>query len=318
MAPDPLVFIIVLNYNSLADTQQCIDCIRQSNYSNYRLLVIDNASCDGSGDELSQLLPPHEFIRLVVNTGYTGGNNIGISLALNAGADYVLILNPDVRIPANGITEYIRIMEDDSDIGVLSPLQLTSPNGPIDAKFEESILRRHGLNCSSFDDTKRVLGVSRVLGAIMMVRVDTFRAAGGFDPLFFAYGEEEDFCRRVLVKGFKISITATAPAVHLRTNEKNVVADHVLFLRTKGHYLLSLKNPHHSFPILAIGVLARAFTDLIVMSKERYPFRYYPIERWHVLRAICWLLIHMPVVLLHRQKDSLQAPYLPMNIGQTF
>jgi GT2 family glycosyltransferase len=318
MASNPLVFVIVLNYNSFLDTQQCIDCVRQSNYKNYKLLVIDNASPDHSGEKLSQLLPPHEFLGLAVNTGYAGGNNMGISLALKAEADYVLILNPDVRIPADGISEYIQIMEDDTNIGILSPLQLTGPNGVIDTKFEESILRRHGLNLSSLSNKHRVLNVSHVLGAIMMVRVDAFKAAGGFDPLFFAYGEEEDFCRRVLNRGFKISITTVAPAVHLRTNEKNTVSDQILFLRTKGHYLLSLKNPQYSFPTLAISILTSAFTDLVLMSKKRYPFRYYPVTRWHVLRAICWLFFHLPMVFLHRQKDSLQAPYLPANTGQAF
>ena len=310
MSTDPLVFVIALNYNSFQDTKQCVDCLRQSDYTNYKLLVIDNASPDLSGEKLSRLLPPHEFLSLASNTGYAGGNNIGIELALRKKAKYVLILNPDVRIASNGIREYVKVMEEHSDIGILSPIQLKSFDGLVDEKFGESILKRHGYDIDALKQPNAVLKVTRVLGAIMMVRAHTFKMVGGFDPLFFAYGEEEDFCRRTLARGWRIAVTSAAPAVHLRTKEKYVVADQIIFLRTKGNYLLALKNPNVNFLILVFGVLGRALVDLIVMKKNRYPFSYYSVTRSHILRCMWWIVMHIPMIFLHRRKEFTEAAHI--------
>ena len=306
----PKVFVVILNYNSLQDTLLCIESVRKSDYKTFQLLVIDNASLDNSGETLSHFLVPDEFVKLPSNRGYAGGNNIGIEIALERGADYVFIINPDIRIPTNALSEYVSVMEEGSDIGVLSPLQLESWNGPFDKKFEESVIRQHGIFVSKSQAARSIFEVSHVLGAALFIRTQALRVVGGFDPLFFAYGEEEDFCRRALSKGIRIVVTTRAPVVHLRTNEKNFVSDHVLFLRTKGQYLLSLKNHQYPFMVLMIGVLTKAFMDFLVMSKKRYPFKYYPVTRRHVLHAIAWLLVHAPIIFLHRRMDLLYAPYL--------
>lgn len=311
MVDTPLIIVIILNYNSFEDTAHCVECVRQSTYKNYRILVIDNASPDGSGEQLARLLPACEFLALPANTGYAGGNNIGLGLALDAGASYMLILNPDIRLTAEAISEYASVMERNPDIGILSPIQLEQFGGAVDEKFKHSILKsqgRDGIRPEASQDG--ILNVPRVLGAVMMVRAETLRHVGGFDPLFFAYGEEEDFCRRTLIKGFRIAVTLAAPVVHLRTKEKHAMPGKILFLRTKGAYLLSMKNPHIGFLTASVGVLGYALLDLLIMKRNRYPFSYYPVTRWHVFLSIGWLIIHLPEIFLHRRSESLNAPYL--------
>lgn len=314
MINTPLIVVIILNYNSLEDTTCCVESVRQSTYGNYRILVIDNASPDGSGEQLARLLPAREFLALSANTGYAGGNNIGMSLALEADASYILILNPDIRLTTDAISEYVNVMEHNPDIGILSPLQLQQFGGAVDEKFEHSILKPHGYDSLIHDVSQNgLLNVSRVLGAVMMLRAETLRRVGGFDPLFFAYGEEEDFCRRTLIKGFRIAVTLAAPVAHLRTKEKHAVSGSILFLRTKGAYLLSMKNPHFNFITASVGVLGYALRDLLIMTRNRYPFSYYPVNRWHVFLSIIWLTIHLPNIFLHRRRESMDAPYLDVN-----
>lgn len=308
----PRIFIVILNYNSLEDTLLCVQCARRSTYGNCRLLVVDNASSDGSGTRLAEHIPSCELMRLPRNTGYAGGNNVGISIALKEQADYVLILNPDIRLRADAVEEYVRVMETHRDVGILSPIQLERLDGPVDDKFSQSILQRHGYSAAqalAFSPAT-VLEVSVVLGAAMMVRAETFRRVGGFDPLFFAYGEEEDVCRRARAQGFKIAVTPAAPVVHLRTNEKRAVSSRILFLRTKGAYLLDLKNPDVAFPIAVWRVFRRVFADLLLLKRERYPFRHYPVTRWHVLLSLAWLTVHLPLILLHRRAERAAGPYL--------
>jgi|GEM_PF-1133180 len=310
--PSPLVFVLVLNYNSFDDTVECVAHLRKNAYPNYRLLVIDNASPDGSGARLAGVIPSIELLLLSRNTGYAGGNNTGITLALEAGARYVLILNPDIRLAEDAVGEYVRLMEGHGDIGILSPLQLSREGGPIDAKFEQSVLRRHDYDGATLMNAGKdaLIEVSLVLGASMMIRADTFRTIGGFDPLFFAYGEEEDLCRRTISRGIRIAVTGAAPVIHLRTKEQGTVSDRVLFLRTKGAYLLRMKDPAIPFPRLAPRILAQATVDLLRLARNRYPFSHYAVARRHVLFAWLWLLVHLPKICLHRRRERFPGAHL--------
>jgi len=313
MSASGKVAVIVLNYNSLDDTLACVAAIRANAAGRWTLTVIDNASPQGDGAVLAGQLGAEEFIQLPRNTGYAGGNNAGIARALDAGAGYVLILNPDVRLAPDAIECYARIMESDPGLGILSPLQWASAGGPLDEKFEQSILRQHGWTPERMAALApdALINVPRVLGAVMMVRAEVFRTTGGFDPLYFAYGEEEDFCRRALARGWRIAVTTQSPALHLRTKEQAAaVSSRVLFLRTKGAYLLQLKNPGCRFAGLLIRVIAQALADCIRLPAGRYPFRQYPVRRLHVLQSLAWLLGHVPAIRQHRKLEMAGAPYL--------
>lgn len=308
----PQVNVVILNYMSLNDTIGCVESVRQNCYENFRLLVIDNASPDGSGSVLETKLPAHEFMRMSVNAGYAGGNNAGIKRSLREGANFVLILNPDIRLPRNAISDYVKAMETHPDIAVLSPIQLRETGGAIDGKFEQGVLARHGVTVKKLGQLGpgSVVPVSMVLGAVMMVRGDVFRLVGGFDPLYFAYGEEEDFCRRVRRRGMNMVIVVDSPAVHLRTNEQRGVPDRILFLRTKGAYLLKLKDVSVSFPLVVLRVFWRATADLFMLNRSQYPFSHYAVTRGHVLWSIVWLAMHLPRIWLNRQVEAVSGPYL--------
>src|SRR4030067_2779954 len=144
MPNEPSVWILVLNYCSLDDTLGCVDSVRMSDYSSFRLLVIDNASPDGSGAVLSNRIPSREFMQLPRNTGYAGGNNIGMARALQGGADYIMIANPDVRLSADTISKCVAIMEQQPSIGALNPIQLDGTGLKLDEKFRLGIFVRHG------------------------------------------------------------------------------------------------------------------------------------------------------------------------------
>lgn len=308
----PLVHVVVLNYNSFDDTIGCVESVRQNKYPGLRLLVVDNNSPDGSGKRLAEFIPSSEFMQLRRNTGYAGGNNAAIRKALDAGTDYILILNPDIRLPGTAIRDYVNALESNPEIAVLSPIQLKCEGGEIDEKFERGILMRHGIFPGELRDCPAgtVRPVSLVFGAVMMIRAETFWTIGGFDPLFFAYGEEEDFCRRVRRRGLEIAITTDSPAVHLRTNERYNVSSRILFLRTKGAYLLSMKDRTYPFHIAAARVFLQVLRDLFSPNRRRYPFSHYPVTWRHVLLSFVWLTIHLPAIFLHRRADGAIGPYL--------
>jgi len=91
----PGVTIILVNWNGKEDTIECLESLRRIDYPNFKVLLVDNASSDGSVEELRQRYPDVELIVSDRNLGFAGGNNLGITRALESGADYLLLLNND-------------------------------------------------------------------------------------------------------------------------------------------------------------------------------------------------------------------------------
>lgn len=303
----PLVYILVLNYCSLQDTLDCVAAIRKIRYSNFRLLVIDNDSPDGSGNSLASAIPPHELIRLTRNTGYAGGNNTGFNIALADDAAYAFVVNPDVRLPPECVENYVQIMEADPQIGALNPVQLDAA-GNVDAGFSRAILS-NAIPYSGHIETE-AKEASTLFGAALMLPMSTVRSVGGFDPLFFAYGEEEDLCRRIRARGLKLVVTSLSPVTHHRTKEATGASDFVLFLRLKGTYLFNLKNPKLGFRYALKHFLKDFFDDIFGKRKNTYPFNKYPVKTRHVIRSGYWVLRNIDAIHQHRKLDSTQGPYL--------
>ena len=302
----PLVYILVLNYCSLDDTIDCVGAIQKSNYPNFRLLVIDNASPDGSGQQLKELLTPNEFLQLTTNTGYAGGNNIGMKNALDAGAKYIFILNPDVRIASDTIAICVSAAEADSSIGAVNPVQLCDDGYTIDQKFLNSVLSPVGLGAFVYskEEYPVFVEVRELLGAAFFISVRAIEQVGGFDPLYFAYGEETDLCRRLQYHGFRLIVTKNASVLHLRTKEATGVSQRILFLRLKGIYLGVLKDPWRSFRRSLRLVVIQFLEELLGKRRHQYPFKQYPVTRLHSVLAFTWILLNLIRIRLHRRLEQ--------------
>jgi GT2 family glycosyltransferase len=309
MAARPLVYVLVLNYGSLEDTIQCVEALRRLDYPDVRILVIDNASPDRSGEVLGRLFGEAEFLQLPTNIGYAGGNNAGIRVALERGAEYVFVVNPDIRVAESTVSRCVELMEGDRAIGAVNPIQLNGNGDRLDAKFREGIFVRHQITEPSLPIVEeRSWDTFTLYGAALMVSRATLGQVGGFDPLFFAYGEEEDLARRIRLKGLRLVVTSAGAVRHLRTNEDRV-GDFVLFLRIKGAYLYSLKDPSTGFRPSIRRVLSDMARDLRRQRAQQYPFKQFPVTRRHVLRAMVWIALHLPQIYRHRVLER-DAPYL--------
>ncbi len=303
---EPLVFVLVLNYESLNDTIECIESIKYSDYTNVRFLVLDNASPDGSGKKLAAQFDKRDFVQLSANIGYAGGNNYGMRMAMEAGADYVFILNPDVRPSAATISECVRAAESDPTIGAVNPIQVCDDGDLIDKKFLTAVLKPAGFENPVYQDGEfpKTFEVNELLGAGLLLPAPVIARVGGFDPLYFAYGEETDLCRRLRYHGFRLVVTGNAPVRHLRTKEATGTSDRVLFLRLKGSYLGKLKDPWRSFRRSLRLVTAQFLQELLGRRRSEYPFNHYPVTRIHSIRAFLWVLIHLASIRRHRRMEQ--------------
>lgn len=307
MGSAPLVYIIVLNYCSFDDSIACVEKIRLLTYRNYKLLVVDNDSPDQSGHALQMHLRPREFIQLPDNTGYAGGNNTAISTALELGADYILVVNPDVRLPPNSIDDYIDVFERDPLIGALNPIQIGSDNSSVDNRFSWMIYGKYLSLDTLLEKHYELYEAKTLLGAAIMFSGRTLERVGGFDPLYFAYGEELDLCRRIRYHNLKLVVTNKSPVLHLRTHENTRIDDFRLFLRLKGIYLNELKDPHRPFYKSVSVVLKKFKFDL---QSDSAPYAH-PFTKRHYIKVGIWLLIRIPVIYHHIRLDKKgDRPYL--------
>lgn len=217
----PAVGVILLNYKGLTDTLECIGSLKNINTSNFsmKIIVVDNDSQDGSAQKLSKL-KGIEFIKSSSNTGFSGGNNIGIKEALRENLTYVLILNNDTYTDKSFLKELISAAKYGD---IITPKIYFAPGyefhkerysknqkgkviwyagGEIDWN---NILGRHlGVDEIDRGQHQKRKNIEFATGACMLVKSEVFKKIGFLDEAYFLYLEDMDFSVRAIRAGFKI------------------------------------------------------------------------------------------------------------------
>jgi GT2 family glycosyltransferase len=117
----PRVYIVLLNWNGWQDTLECMDSLRRMEYQNWHAVIVDNGSTDDSVARLKDACPDVTVIGSPKNLGFAAGNNVGIRLALNNGADYVFVLNNDTTVFPDTITEFVKCGEMYPEAALMGP-----------------------------------------------------------------------------------------------------------------------------------------------------------------------------------------------------
>ena len=264
--------IIILNYKDARLTANCVIHALQSIQHAQLLteiIVIDNSARE-TARSLRQLLPDNVVLfECENNTGYAGGNNIGIRLAKG---EYILLLNNDVFLESDTIETGIKYLQDNPRIGIWAP-RLVGPDGQLQlscAKFH-SIL---GLMGEYLFNTNLDLYrgwplwasphlVDAVTGAFFLTRKDVIERIGLLDEGYFFNVEDIDYCRRTKSAGFGIVYDPRVSAVHLRgaSQETKTWALNTQLHKNRIRYIYK----HHG---IFIGLLARIIINLGIMVRK--------------------------------------------------
>ena len=220
----PHVAIIVLNWNNAIDTLACLDSLEMIKYPAYSVLVVDNGSTDDSVAQIKAALPRIEILETGENLGYAGGNNVGIRHALAQGADYVCMLNNDVTVAPDFLSELVQVAEADPRAGLLGPkvLQREAPSrlqsaGMVSTGIGRWQLRGLGeLDEGQYDHLGRVAVLS---GCALLASRRTIESVGLLDERFYLYDEDIDWCLRCQEKGYQNRLVSTSRVYH-RSNEE--------------------------------------------------------------------------------------------------
>ena len=205
----PLVVTVILNTNRRDDTLACLESLARNSYENHRVIVLDNASTDGSVDEINRQFPAVRTVGLSRNAGYAGNNNVGISDAMLQGADWVLVLNEDTVLDPDCLTHLVSAAMSGKEVGIVGPMvyhfdeaeTIQSAGGTLTPSWKARHIAQNELDSHQFSDPHRVDWVS---GCAIMVRGSVIHQIGMLDERFFYYWEEVDWCLRAREHGWKI------------------------------------------------------------------------------------------------------------------
>ncbi len=228
----PLVYIVVLNYNGAMCLDDCLRSIGETTYGNLRVVVVDNASTDGSATLAERYR--FELLQSTRNLGWSGGNNLGIRRAQAAGARYVVLANNDIRVDPRWIAEAVRVAEASRDIAVVGfqVYERSSTGADAGTAFANACAAWSRVQ---LDEPKYVGGMS------MLVRTEMFDALGLIDEHFFAYGEENDFQLRVRAAGYRV-VAINVPVWHYGQASFARQPFRAALLQTENNIQLLLKH----------------------------------------------------------------------------
>jgi len=220
----PLVYIIVLNYNRKDDTLDCIRSLYAMDYPNFRVMLVDNASTDGSVDAVRAAFPEVEVIANEQNLMYAGGNNEGIKRALEQGAEFVMLINNDTVVDARLLSELMDGFGQVEGAGIAGPMIYYHPSrgegkeiiwyaGGIVELWQGLIAHRDIRE----EDEGRHTAVERtgyVTGCCMLISRACLERVGMLDTAYTMYSEDADLSMRAKLAGFGLVFVPKARMWH--------------------------------------------------------------------------------------------------------
>ncbi len=274
-----LVYILLLNFRGTDDTFACLDSLKQLNYPNYRVIVVDNHSPDHSIKRLQTRLNEHpgEFhlIRSDNNLGYSGGNNLGIRYALEQHkADshaYLWLLNNDTTVEPETLTT---LVQETQKTGGLAGSLLLHPDG----SYQQVGTQLNWWTGSSKGYAENTIfdgmAVETLTGASMLIPFNVLHAAGLLDESFFLYFEDGEYSLRCAQKGFSLTISLGSRVYHKEgaTTGRRSLATQYYFHRNRLRLLWKFANPAQKITIgsyAAFRMLRAVVKSLLSSNPER-------------------------------------------------
>jgi GT2 family glycosyltransferase len=244
MSDRPLSFVILVNWNGKAVTLDCLDSLAEISYPHLRVVVVDNASGDGSVEEIKKRHPEVVVLEQRQNLRFAGGNNAGMRYALDHGAELVCLLNNDTTVDRDFLTHLVSRMQSDAKIGAVAPkiYYHADPNRIWFAGGEISMwtgtMRHTGIrevDAGQYDVSREIDYAS---GCCILTSKEVIGKAGILDDSYFMYTEDADWCMRVRRAGYKIMYEPQAKVWHRLSVASG---GHLSFYKMKNKFISNLR-----------------------------------------------------------------------------
>ncbi len=252
------VSVIIVNYNGKHHLKRCLDSL-SLNLTGVKseLIIVDNASVDGSVEYIRDRFPWVKLLVSDINTGFTGGNNIAAKEAIGK---YLLLLNNDTVVESP-LSPMLEVFEKNPDVGVVgcmlqygngqlqesvgyehTPVSLPLSWVGLGGVFTKCKFLRRTAHHSSEVYTKSFVECAWVSGACLMTRSDVWKTIGGFDEAYFMYVEDVDYCRSVSLLGYKIAYIKNVLVTHYEGGGRVWIGERALLNTIRSYRTFSEKN----------------------------------------------------------------------------
>jgi GT2 family glycosyltransferase len=241
----PSVSIIVVNFNGKELLKPCLKSLLTTNYPNFEIIVVDNASTDGSVESIKKLYGSYPYVKIVENRenlGHAEGCNIGARVAKGR---YLVFLDSDTELKAEDwLWELVKVMESDESIGLAqAKVVLAKDKRRLD--YVCTAIDALGTWAATYglkeDELKENFEVLAASSGCCIVRRDVFNEVGGFDPDYFIYDDDTDLSLRSRLLGYKILLVPSAVIVH-RGSVLRGINQRTVYHSAKNRMRTMLKN----------------------------------------------------------------------------
>jgi GT2 family glycosyltransferase len=295
----PLVSLIILNYNGGNVIIRCIESLIHQDFPEdlYEIIVVDNASQDGSADLIENMFHSVKVVRSASNRGYAGGANFGASYSQG---DALVFLNNDVQLSADWLTNMVTVLQNEGSVLVGSkiffehrPDRLNHAGGLISCLGTGFDI---GLGMPDRTPNK-IVPVGYVSGAALMIPRQLFTELGGFDESYFLYCEDVDLCWRAWLRGYKVLLQPAATLFHGFQSSKSGSGYTLRFLHWHKNALVNI------FKNFGVQMLLRGLALHIVLQIARVLSAIRWSSPWCIvmlIRADLWLVRNLRSTIMKR------------------
>ncbi len=214
------VFVVILNWNGWQDTIECVESCLNLNYSNYKIVIVDNGSTDNSLTILLAKFPQLDLLQSGGNLGFSGGNNVGIRHALANGADYIWLLNNDTIVDDDALSALVRVADSDRRIGIVGS-KLYYYDEPEKIAFAGGFWKNtplypvhRGVDELDHGQYDAVEDVDFITGCSLLIKSAVINDIGEMHADFFLYWEDIDWNASAAEHGWRIVFVPNSRVWH--------------------------------------------------------------------------------------------------------
>lgn len=285
------VAIVLVNYNGYRDTIACIESLQNiETKMHYEVIVVDNGSTNRDEEAISYIKEHAVYLDTGFNSGFSGGNNVGINYALEHGAEFVLLLNNDTVVTANFLDKLMEGVEQYSKLGALigkiyyfdEPNVLWYAGGSVD--YLKGKVSQHGMgkdDVGQYDASKEV---GFVTGCMMLIPASVIRKIGVLDERFFLYAEDLEYSLRISKYGYKMYYNPNSVIYHKvgASSGREEVSDNTQYYMVRNVFKAFFMYESLSQRIMNFTYNTLRYTKYILQKRYKLSVVY---EAYHDLMA---------------------------------
>ncbi|MDZ7343393.1 MAG: glycosyltransferase family 2 protein [candidate division KSB1 bacterium] len=296
-ATKPVVWILIVNWNGKSDTLACLASLRNVTYQPRHILVIDNASSDGSVAAIQQQFPEAEVLVNARNERFARANNQGIQMALAAGAELILLLNNDTEVAPDFLDHLVTAINSREQAGMVAPKIYYHHDPQLiwfaggRVNFWTGRISHLGLRQLDRPIAREPEVVDYLTGCALLIKRECIAKIGLLDESYYIYAEDADWCWRARQAGFVCLYQPAAKVWH----KVGAAAGGAfkIYHKVRSNFLFFQRYARwYHWPTIVVGVTVGTIAEILRQLRRN------PVEALNTAAA---LLRGFWDILLHRK-----------------